>query len=90
MSIQMHAIYRAGVILPDQPLPLIDGAAIDVIITPSVVPKDPVGAEVSANTTPVAPNISIDEFQSRIERFAVSADSLPIDFSRADIYQDHD
>lgn len=86
----MHAIYRAGVILPDQPLPLTDGAAIDVIVTPSVVPKGSVGAESAANARPLAPSISIEELQSRIERFAVSVDSLPIDFSRGDIYQDHD
>ncbi len=39
---------------------------------------------------PEAPRISSEAFKERIRKYAFSAPSLPADFSREDIYIDHD
>lgn len=90
MSIHLHGIYKAGVILPDQPLPLPEGAAIDVTVTLTQPTQGSPQAEVFEILQPSVPSISPEELQARIDQFAVAVGSLPVDFSRADIYQDHD
>ena len=62
MSIEVDATYRAGVIVPSQPLALPDN-------------------------TPV---YFFEELRQQIAKHSVSVSSLPPDFSREDIYRDHD
>ena len=90
MSIHLHAIYKAGVILPDQPLELPEGAALEVTVTLTEPTHELAQVEVPEIMRPSVPSISPEEVQARIDQYAVAVGSLPVDFSRANIYQDHD
>ena len=90
MAIHLHAIYKDGAILPDQPLELPEGAALDVTVTLMGPTHGPVQIEASENMRPSVLSISPEELQARIDEYAVAVGSLPVDFSRASIYQDHD
>jgi hypothetical protein len=85
MSIHVHATYRAGVILPDFPLPLPEDAKLDVTVTlVNGQSKTLLASENEVRAT--APKITPEEFRERIGKFAIAAGtSLPDDFSRADI-----
>jgi hypothetical protein len=86
MSIHIHGTYKSGVIYPEQPLALPDDTKISIVVTPT--PEQP-SAEVPREQ-PAAPRISREELEERIARYGVSVGSLPPDFSRDDIYSDHD
>jgi hypothetical protein len=85
MAIYVHAIYRDGAIYPDQPLPLPDNTKITVVVTPPKELRD-----VTPSIRPPAPRISSEELEERLRRHAIRVGSLPINFSREDINQDHD
>jgi len=89
MTIHVHATYRAGVIHPDQPLELPDNTEVDLTVVPVAAEN---GASTAADTVvrPPAPRISVEELRDRLAKYAVSVEPLPPDFSRADIYRDHD
>lgn len=89
MSIQLHGHYQDGVIYPDRPLPLADGAEVEVAITVRRGNGESLPTPPDLDR-PAAPTISSVELQSRLDQFAVSVGSLPPDFSRADIYRDRD
>lgn len=88
MTINVHATYRDGLIHPAVPLNLPDNTPVEVTIVASngnvsTLPEtDP--------PRPVAPRISVEELRSLLAKHAVTIGTLPADFSRADIYSDHD
>lgn len=86
MTIHAQATYRDGALHFSQPLGLEDNTAVDVTIVPTpAVTSDEVLA-----TRPNAPKISVEEFDAIISKHAVHVGTLPPDFSREDIYSDHD
>jgi predicted DNA-binding antitoxin AbrB/MazE fold protein len=87
MTIHVNATYRNGVIHPDQPLALPEGAELRVMVVP-VVPGPAQGDTLSIR--PESPKITPEEFDAILDKYSVSVGSLPVDFSREDIYQDHD
>jgi predicted DNA-binding antitoxin AbrB/MazE fold protein len=89
MAIQFDATYRDGVIHPKQPLALADGAEVHVVVAPVERPKKRTPEELAA-MRPKAPRFTGKELHERIEKYSVKVGSLPLDFSREDIYSDHD
>lgn len=89
MTIHIDATYRNGVIQPDHPLALPDDTPLHLV----VVPK-PTGGRLSPEEIiairPKSPRITVEEFDALIDKYSVSVGSLPVDFSREDIYSDHD
>jgi hypothetical protein len=92
MTIHTHATYRDGAIHPDQPLGLPDNTEVNVVI----VPVENQGGKPTeqqldiAAIHPKSPKITPEEFDAIISKHSVSVGSLPPDFSREDIYSDHD
>jgi hypothetical protein len=98
MAIETDSSYRDGAIYPSQPLPLPENTQVRVVVVPKagepVAPAYPTPfpttrEEVLANR-PQSPRIMPEEFRAIIEKHSVSIGSLPEDFSRADIYSEHD
>lgn len=89
MSIHIHATYRDGVIHPEHPLGLPNDTPLDVLVTPVTKDRQP-PTLADSEELPVAPKISAEQFREIIKRHAVAVGTLPPDFSRSDIYQDHD
>lgn len=89
MSIQIEATYRDGVIHPDQPLDLPDNTPVSVVV-PVVKAQAKLTREEIIAMRPKSPKITVEEFRERIAKYAVHVGSLPPDFSREDIYSDHD
>ena len=89
MTIDIDATYRDGALHPDTPLNLPNNTPVRV----RVVAEHDSGSlskEQIAFLRPKSPRISPEEFRDRIAKYAVSVGSLPADFSREDIYSDHD
>ena len=94
MPIDIDATYRDGAIHPNVPLNLPENTPVRV----RVVPKPagfwpdpfPTKREEVLAIRPKSPRITSEEFRARIAKYAVKAPGLPIDFSREDIYSDHD
>ena len=89
MTIDIDATYRDGAIHPDTPLNLPNNTPVRV----RVVAKNEVGPltnEQIAFLRPQSPRITPEEFRARIAKYAIKAPPLPPDFSREDIYSDHD
>jgi predicted DNA-binding antitoxin AbrB/MazE fold protein len=89
MSMQIDATYRDGVIHPNQPLDLPNDTPVSVVV-PAVKPPAALTREDIIAKRPKTPKISVEEFRERLEKYAVHVGSLPPDFSREDIYSDHD
>ena len=89
MSIHIHGTYKAGVIYPEQPLALPDDTKVELVVTTSPVGEPDTNTAERAPSSD-APRISNEELEDRLRRFGVSVGTLPVDFSRADIYDDHD
>jgi hypothetical protein len=85
MSVPIHGKYKAGVIHPDRPLNLPENADVELLVT---AVKQPANGQTIVR--PLAPQFTADELQARLDRHAVSVGTLPADFSRVDIYRDHD
>jgi hypothetical protein len=92
MTIRVHATYRAGAIYPDQPLGLPENTEVQVTIVPVAGSTDQAVVEQPdiAAIRPKSPRITPEEFEAILAKHCVSIGSLPPDFSREDIYQDHD
>ena len=90
MSMHVLATYRNGVIEPDHPLDLADETKLDIVVVPVAARQGSTSAETTAALRPSSPWISPAEVRDLVTRHAVSAGSLPHDFSRDDIYRDHD
>jgi hypothetical protein len=89
MTIDIDATYRDGALHPEAPLNLPENTPVRV----HVVPKpglSPKSAVESRPLPPKSPRITSEEFRERIAKYAVRVGSLPPDFSREDIYSDHD
>ncbi len=89
MSIQIEATYRGGVIHPNVPLDLPENTPVSVVV-PAAKPPATLTREELIAKRPKAPKISVEEFRERLAKYAVHVGSLPPDFSREDIYSDHD
>ena len=90
MSIEIDATYRAGAIYPNQPLALPENTPVHVVVRPRVLSTQGLSREEIIAMRPKAPRFTGDELRERITKHAVSVGSLPLDFSREDIYSDHD
>lgn len=88
MTIDIDATYRDGAIHPLAPLNLPNNTPVRVRVL------SPAGTELSAKedkvVPPKSPRITSEEFRARIAKYAVRVGTLPPDFSREDIYSDHD
>jgi hypothetical protein len=86
MTIHANATYRDGALHLAQPLMLPENASVVVTITPTAAqPK----ADIEA-IRPKSPKLTPEEFDAIISKNAVHVGTLPPDFSREDIYSDHD
>lgn len=100
MSIEIDATYRAGAIYPNQPLALPDNTPVRVVVVEkdsAVSGANPRGVSLKGLTRdeiialrPKSPKLTPEEFDAIIEKYSISVGSLPPDFSREDIYSDHD
>jgi hypothetical protein len=90
MTIQVHATYRAGAIHPDFPLALPDNTEVNVVVVPVSDPTKRTAREEIEAIRPTAPRFTADELRERLAKSAVRVGSLLPDFSREDIYSDHD
>ena len=100
MSIEFDATYRAGAIVPNQPLALPENTPIHVVVVEkdAAAPRgNPRGISLKGLTRdeiialrPKSPKLTPEEFDAIIDKYSVSVGSLPPDFSREDIYSDHD
>jgi hypothetical protein len=93
MSLEFDATYRDGAIYPDSPLGLPDNTPVHVQVvakqTDSAAPFPTTREEILA-LRPKSPRITPEEFAAIVAKHSVSVGSLPPDFSREDIYSDHD
>jgi hypothetical protein len=76
MSLEFDATYRDGALYPDAPLNLPNNTPLHVTA--------------AAKAPPQSPRLSVEEFDAIFNKNRFTAPSLPDDFSRADIYSDHD
>jgi hypothetical protein len=92
MSIDVNATYRDGALHPETPLNLPDNTPVHVWIVPKTSAEAagaPTGGETHL-TPPPSPRITVEQFDEIFRKHRFSASPLPDDFSRADIYSDHD
>jgi hypothetical protein len=89
MNLDVDATYRDGAIYPVMPLNLPDNTRVRVRVLTHVAGPPKTLEEVIA-LRPKSPSFTAEELDALIEKFNISAPSLPADFSRADIYSDHD
>ena len=82
MFIDIDATYRDGAIHPDAPLNLPEGTPVRVHVVTKLDKGD--------TAPPPSSRFTVEEFRARIAKYAVKAPPLPPDFSREDIYSDHD
>jgi hypothetical protein len=75
MSEEFQAIYEQGVLRLDQPLTLPDHSRVSGIVVA---------------LTSSTPSSSAEDFDRELEALSMDVPLLPEDFSRADIYMDHD
>jgi hypothetical protein len=94
MIIDIDATYRDGALHPETPLNLPENTPVRVRVEtkPAVFPPIPFPTtrEEILAIRPKSPRITSAEFRARIAKYAVSVGSLPPDFSREDIYSNHD
>jgi hypothetical protein len=96
MAIETDGSYRDGAIYPSQPLPLPENTPVRVVVVPktaaTVTPPSPFPTtrEDILAIRPKSPRFTPEELDALIDKNHVSVGSLPSDFSRADIYSDHD
>lgn len=94
MSIEFDATYRDGTLHPDEPLHLAENTPVRVVAVPKTEVFPPMPFPTSREEVlairPKSPQITPEEFDAIVAKYSVSVGSLPEDFSRADIYSDHD
>jgi hypothetical protein len=90
MTIHTHATYRAGAIHPDQPLGLPENTELYVVVVPASGENQAARDANIEHIRPKAPRFTAEELDAILDKYHVSVGSLPVDFSREDIYQDHD
>lgn len=105
MSLEFDATYRSGAIVPNQPLALPENTPVHVVVVEkaaSASDDKPSGVAFKGQSLrgltreqiialrPKSPKLTPEEFDAIIDKYSVSVGSLPADFSREDIYSDHD
>lgn len=94
MSIDIDATYRDGAIHPDVPLDLPNNTPVHVRLVPKPAgywpDPFPTKPEEVLAIRPKSPRFTAEQLQELIDKYSVSVGSLPEDFSRADIYSEHD
>jgi predicted DNA-binding antitoxin AbrB/MazE fold protein len=80
----IEATYRDGAFYPVHPISLPENTRVEVSV-PAQLSRDEIIA-----MRPKAPRFTGKQLQALIDANHVSVGSLPADFSRADIYSDHD
>jgi predicted DNA-binding antitoxin AbrB/MazE fold protein len=88
MSSEIDAIYENGVFKPLVPLSLPDKAQVRLTVSSSAdANAERIAIDrATADTT----NGGNDDFDAGLDELLFDGPSLPADFSRADIYADHD
>jgi hypothetical protein len=86
MTIHAHATYRDGALHLSQPLGLPENASVAVEVTPTPSPSE---SDIVA-LRPKAPRFTAEQLNAILAKHAVHVGSLPRDFTREDIYSDHD
>jgi hypothetical protein len=86
--------YGGGAIHPDAPLNLPANTPVRVFVVPKEAAFSPISfpktrEEVLA-IRPKSPRFTAEQLNELIAKYSMSVGSLPEDFSRADIYSDHD
>ncbi len=89
MSIQIEGMYRNGVIHPNQPLDLPENTPVSVVV-PIVKSPEKLTREEIIAMRPKAPRFTGEQLDAILQKHSISVGSLPADFSREDIYSDHD
>jgi predicted DNA-binding antitoxin AbrB/MazE fold protein len=87
MSSEIDAIYENGVFKPLVPLSLPDKAQVRLTVSTADAnaQHDTIDRESAATV-----NGANDDFDAGLDELLFDGPSLPADFSRADIYADHD
>jgi hypothetical protein len=81
MGQEFHATYEHGILRLDVPLPLPEQTRVTGIVSNAA----------PAETLPsAADSMTIEEFDRQLDELALDVPPLPADFSRADIYLEHD
>jgi predicted DNA-binding antitoxin AbrB/MazE fold protein len=84
----IEATYRDGAFYPTMPISLPENTRVEVRL-PTEARKLRTPEEM-LDARPRSPKITSEEFRARIAKYAIRVGTLPADFSRADIYSDHD
>ena len=80
MGEEFHTTYEHGILRLDAPLALPEQTRVTGVVS---------GVSSSATPHP-ADSLSDEEFERMLDEMALDVPPLPPDFSRADIYLDHD
>lgn len=84
----IEATYRDGAFYPTLPISLPENTRVEVTL-PAESTR-PLTREQILAMRPKAPKFTSEQLDALLEKNHISAPSLPFDFSRADIYSDHD
>lgn len=84
----IEATYRDGAFYPTMPISLPENTRVEVRL-PTEARKLRTPEEMLA-ARPQSPRFTSEELRERIAKFGVRVGTLPPDFSREDIYSDHD
>ena len=60
------------------------------VVVPAEKSKAKLTREEIIARRPKSPKMTVEEYHALLDKYAVSAGGLPEDFSREDIYSDHD
>jgi predicted DNA-binding antitoxin AbrB/MazE fold protein len=80
----IEATYRDGAFYPVNPISLPENTRVEISVPAQLSHEEIIAMR------PKAPKITVEEFDEILKRNTISAPSLPIDFSREDIYSEHD
>jgi hypothetical protein len=89
MTIDIDATYRDGALHPETPLNLPENTPVRLRVVARTASFPKTREEILA-IRPKSPRITPEEFDALLDKYNVSVGSLREDFSREDIYQDHD
>jgi hypothetical protein len=85
MSQEVRAIYENGLFRPLDPVALAEHDLVSIVVSTPRHEKRPAGDQ-----APAPCDATGVEFDDELESLLFDGPSLPADFSRADVYADHD